>query len=247
MDLDPDTAMCFDQPGHVGWIVCQVHGKEIQAKVAELHASPDQSRPPAPKHCPGCGHAFHPAGNCAGLGLGRPRCPCERNMAVHLDIPDPALPQPLMTDLERNRFGSVDDVRRWHDRTHSGGHKSGQECQVAYLLAELARAQQLMATAFEQRDLYLAELQKQRAVIEDMETISAVAIPRLEALRAVVDAARGVLSPWTLSVAARDELRSALAALDAIEPYRQVLHTHPDGAHANTSSESTPDRGTADA
>lgn len=39
-----------------------------------------------PKACPGCGHPFHPAGNCHALEAGR--CPCERNMAVHLDIPD---------------------------------------------------------------------------------------------------------------------------------------------------------------
>lgn len=93
------------------------------------------------------------------------------------------------------------------------------------LKAELVRTQQLMAAAFEQRDQYLTELQKARAVVEAIKNYRA---------------SGGPMWPWPA-------LDLALDALDAIEPYRQVLHTHPDGSHANTSLESPLDRGSADA
>lgn len=63
----------------------------------------------APKHCPGCGHDFHAAGNCL-RGPGE-RCLCERNMAVSLDItpppaveaePAPTVPQYIYDSLLRS-------------------------------------------------------------------------------------------------------------------------------------------------
>lgn len=65
------------------------------------------SRGPAPRNCPGCGHDFHPRGLC-GVDVndsdGSPAsinslCRCQRNMAVHLDLPTP--PEPTVDRLNR--------------------------------------------------------------------------------------------------------------------------------------------------
>lgn len=57
-----------------------------------------------PVACPGCGHPFHSAGNCRAIEAGR--CPCERNMAVHLTLPE-------ITDEEIiDMLLPVEDLRR---------------------------------------------------------------------------------------------------------------------------------------
>lgn len=51
----PATYVCQDKPGHMGWLNCPTHNREIMAKVQALHAkseqtTSDQSSPHA-SHC----------------------------------------------------------------------------------------------------------------------------------------------------------------------------------------------------
>lgn len=181
--------------------------------------SPDQSRPPAPGRCVR-GNPKHLDCNCQDLSF----------------LTDPALPTPLMTDLERRLTEELADAHGgWANADAAIAETwrpevSALRRQRDTLQAELAHAQQLMAAAFGQRDQYLTQLQKQRAVVE--------------AIRQAwgnsywdYDGAQTIDSQDAQAIAA------AIAALDATEPYRNVLHTHQSGAHAAPDASKSPQDG----
>lgn len=64
---------------------------------------------PEPKVCHGCGHPFHPAGNCRALEAGR--CPCERNMAIVLQT-DVGRPDPHYAPGARALNAALNELER---------------------------------------------------------------------------------------------------------------------------------------